>query len=88
MMKSIAPVYTNIIFQKEVLITEYTVPLNKQYLSLLRRHNIPVFTYDTREQCNMMKYDIIQHYNSIKKNNNNNNCITNDDLQEIYIKTR
>jgi len=91
MMKSIAPIYTNIIFQTNALITEDTVLLTKQYLSILRRHNIPVFVYDTREQCNMMKYDIIRHYNSIKKNNNNNNnnnnCITNDELQEIYIKT-
>ncbi len=88
MMKSIAPLYTNIIFQKEVLITEDTVPVTKQYLSLLRRYNIPVFMYNTRELCNMMKYDIIRHYNSNKKNNNiNNNCITNDELQEIYVKT-
>jgi hypothetical protein len=88
MMKSIAPLYTNIIFQKDVLITEDTVPVTKQYLSLLRRHNIPVFTYDTREQCNMMKYDIIRHYNNTKKNNNNNNnCITNHELQAIYVKT-
>jgi hypothetical protein len=91
MMKSIAPIYTNIIFQTNALITEDTVLLTKQYLSILRRHNIPVFVYDTREQCNMMKYAILRHYNSIKKNNNNNNnnnnCITNDELQEIYIKT-
>ena len=86
MMKSIAPVYTNIIFQTKTLITEYTVPLTKQYLSILRQHNIPVFLYDTRERCNMMKYAIIRHsYN--KNNNKNNNCITNDELQEIYLKT-
>ena len=81
MMKSIAPIYTNIIFQTKALITEDTIPLTKEYLSILRRHNIPVFLYNTREQCNMMKYAIIRHYNS------NNNCITNDELQEIYIKT-
>ena len=82
MMKSIAPVYTNIIFQTNVLITENTVPLTKQYLSMLRQHNIPVFLYDTREQCNTMKYAILRH-----SYNNNNTCITNDELQEIYIKT-
>jgi hypothetical protein len=82
MMKSIAPVYTNIIFQTKALITENTVPLTKQYLSILRQHNIPVFLYDTRERCNMMKYAILRH-----SYNKNNNCITNDELQEIYIKT-
>jgi hypothetical protein len=95
MMKSIAPIYTNIIFQTKTLITEYTVPLTKQYLSILRQHNIPVFLYDTRERCNMMKYAIIRHsYNkndkndkNNNKNDKNNNCITNDELQEIYIKT-
>ena len=83
MMKTIAPVYTNIIFQTKTLITEYTVPLTKQYLSMLRQHNIPVFLYDTREQCNTMKYAILRH-----SYNNNNTCITNDELQEIYIKTK
>jgi hypothetical protein len=83
MMKSIAPNYTNIIFQTKTLITENTVPLTKQYLSILRQHNIPVFLYDTRERCNMMKYAILRH-----SYNKNNNCITNDELQEIYIKTR
>jgi hypothetical protein len=86
MMKSIAPIYTNIIFQTKTLITEYTVPLTKQYLSILRQHNIPVFLYDTRELCNTMKHAIIWHYYN-KNNNKNNNCITNDELQEIYVKT-
>jgi hypothetical protein len=81
MMNYIAPIYTNIIFQTKVLITEDAVPLTKQYLSILRQYNIPVFMYNTREQCNMLKYAIIRHYN------NNNNCITNDELQEIYVKT-
>ena len=92
MMKSIAPVYTNIIFQTKTLITEDTVPLTKQYLSILRQHNILVFLYDTREQCNTMKYAILRHYynknkNNDKNNNKNYNCITNDELQEIYLKT-
>jgi hypothetical protein len=88
MMKSIAPIYTNIIFQTNAMITEDTVPLTKQYLSILRQHNIPVFLHDTREGCNMMKYAIIRHYyNKNNKNNKNYNCITNDELQEIYVKT-
>lgn len=85
MMKSIAPTYTNIIFQTNVLITENTVPLTKQYLSMLRQHNIPIFLYDTREQCNTMKYAILRH--SYNNKNNNDYCITNDELQEIYVKT-
>lgn len=85
MMKSIAPDYTNIFFQKEALITEDTVPLTKKYLSILRQYNIPVFLYDSREQCNAMKYAIIRYMNNNKdNNNNNNNYITNDKLQEIY----
>jgi hypothetical protein len=86
MLKSIAPIYTNIIFQTKTLITECTVPLTKEYLSILRQHNIPIFLYDTREQCNTMKYAILRH--SYNKNKNNDYCITNDELQEIYVKTR
>jgi len=82
-MKSIAPRYTNINFQEEVLVTENTVPLTKEYLSILRRYNIPVFVCNTREQCNKMKYAIIQHC----RNNKNSNNITNDELQEIYTQT-
>ncbi len=85
MMKSIAPSYTNINFQEEVLVTENTVPLTKEYLSILRRYNIPVFVCDTREQCNKMKYAIIQHCRS--RNNKNSNNITNDELHEIYTQT-
>ena len=90
MMKSVAPDYTNIIFQQEALITEDTVPLTKKYLSMLRQYNIPVFLYDTREQCNTMKYAInryMNNNNNNKDNNNNNNYITNDKLQEIYTST-
>jgi hypothetical protein len=78
MMKSIAPSYTNINFQEEVLVTENTVPLTKEYLSILRRYNIPVFLHDTREKCNEMKYAIIRHQRT------RNDIIINDELQEIY----
>ena len=88
MMKTIAPRFTNIIFKKEALVTEDTVPLTKKYLSMLRQYNIPVFLYDTREQCNTMKYAINRYMNNnnsnYNKNNNKNNCITNEKLQEIY----
>ena len=87
MMKTIAPRFTNIIFKKEALVTEDAVPLTKKYLSMLRQYNIPVFLYDTREQCNTMKYAINRYMNNNynnNKNNNKNNCITNEKLQEIY----
>ncbi len=90
MMKSIAPVYTNIIFQTKVLLTVNTVPLTKQYLSILRRYNIPVFLHDAREKCDEMKYAILRHYNNRNNRNSNNSnsySITNDELQEIYVKT-
>lgn len=80
MMKSIAPLYTNVIFQEEVLLTENTIPLTKEYLSILRRHNIPVFLHDTREKCNGMKYAII------RRSHHNIQNVTNDELQEIYKK--
>jgi hypothetical protein len=80
MMKSIAPSYTNVNFQEEVLVTENTVPLTKEYLSILRRYNILVFLHDTREKCNEMKYAII------RRQHTRNDIITNDELQEIYTK--
>lgn len=80
MMKTIAPRYTNIIFQKNVLITEDSVPLDKQYLSTLRRHNIPLFIFDTHDQCNKMKYKVIQK--SVDKS------LTNEEFQEIYRSIR
>ena len=59
MMRNIAPKYTNIFFQKEVLITGDVLPLTRQELSRLRRHNIPLFMFDTQNQCTWMNGDVI-----------------------------
>lgn len=76
MMNSIAPQYKNILFQKSVLITDDVVPLTKKELARLRRHNVPVFMFDTTEQCNRMKYMVIQK--------SGKQTLTNDGLQDIY----
>ena len=55
MMRNIAPIYTNILFQQSALIVEEVLPLTKQELSRLRRHNVPMFLFDTPNQCCQMR---------------------------------
>jgi hypothetical protein len=79
MMRNIAPEYTDIIFQKKALITEATVTLTKEELSRLRRHKIPLFIFDTQNQCNSMKNAIIRHQTKIKKN------LAYDEMYKLYL---
>lgn len=79
MMRNIAPKYTNILFQKEVLITGDVLPLTRQELSRMRRYNIKLFMFTTQNQCNWMNGDVIQH----KRNMTN---ITDEDMDAIYVK--
>lgn len=79
MMRNIAPKYTNILFQKEVLITGDVLPLTKQELSRLRRHNIPLFMFDTQNQCTWMNGDVIQHKREMTN-------ITDEEMKAIYVK--
>jgi len=60
MMRNIAPKYTNILFQQLALIVEEVLPLTKRELSRLRRHNVPVFLFDTPNQCCRMRNMFIQ----------------------------
>ena len=55
MMNNFAPKYTNILFQQSALIVEETLPLTRKELSRLRRHNVPVFLFDTSKQCCQMR---------------------------------
>jgi hypothetical protein len=79
MMRNIAPKYTNILFQKEVLITDYALPLTKQELSRMRRHNISLFMFDTQNQCNWMNGNVIQHKRKMMN-------ITDEEMEAIYVK--
>lgn len=81
MMRNIAPKYTNILFQKEVLITGDVLPLTRQELSRLRRHNIPLFMFDTQNQCTWMNGDVIQHKRKMTN-------ITDEEMKSIYVKIR
>jgi hypothetical protein len=81
MMRNIAPKYMNILFQKEVLITDDVLPLTRQELSRLRRHNIPLFMFDTQTQCTWMNGDVIQHKRKMTN-------ITDEEMKSIYVKIR
>jgi len=80
MMSNIAPKYTTILFQQLALITEEVLPLTRRELSRLRRHNVPLFLFDTQHKCDRMRNAIIQLNKSI--------ILTNEDLDEIYIRIR
>ena len=81
LMRNIAPKYMNILFQKEVLITDDALPLTRQELSRLRRHNIPLFMFDTQNQCTWMNGDVIQHKRKMTN-------ITDEEMKSIYVKIR
>jgi hypothetical protein len=83
MMSNIAPKYSTILFQQLALITENVLPLTRRELSRLRRHNIPLFLFDTEHKCYRMRNAIIQLRTSIKSI-----ILTNEDLEEIYIRIR
>ena len=79
MMQNIAPEYTDIIFQKKALITEATATLTKKELSRLRRHNVPLFMFDTQNQCNSMKFAIIRYQKKIKR------TLVYDEMYNLYL---
>lgn len=54
MIRKFAPKYNTILYQRTALITEEVLPLTRQELSRLRRHNVPLFMFDQQEKCNRM----------------------------------
>jgi len=80
MMHNMAPKYSSIRFQPLALIKEEVLPLTRRELSRLRKHNVPLFLFDTQKKCNRMRNAIIQ-----RKSSNKTEVITNQELQEIYI---
>ena len=83
MMSNIAPKYTTILFQQLALITENVLPLTRRELSRLRRHNVPLFLFDTEHKCYRMRNAVIQ-----LRTSNKSIILTNEDLEEIYIRIR
>ena len=76
-----APNYTNIVFKPSPIITHETAPLTKKELSRLRKHNIPMFLFDTSNECKYMQSAVIRY-----KNTNKTNFISYEELQQIYKK--
>lgn len=83
MMSNISPKYTTILFQQLALIMEDVLPLTRRELSRLRRHNVPLFLFDTQNKCERMRNAIIQ-----LRTSNKSIILTNEDLEEIYIRIR
>ena len=76
MMRSIAPRYTNIVFQYMALITEKVLPLTKEELSRLRNRGVHYFLFDTPNKCNQMRNWFIQ--------NAGRSHVSKEELDEIY----
>jgi len=73
----IAPNYINIEFQNNPLITNTVLPLNRKELSRLKRHNIPMFLFDTQHECNQMRNAIINYKKKNKVESINDNELAN-----------
>jgi len=82
LMTNIAPKYTNILFQKDVLMTDEVLTLTKNEIARLKRHHVPMFLFPSQQECNRMKYAIIRHTHQTKKS------ITNEELEEINTQIR
>jgi len=76
MMRSIAPTYTNIVFQHVALIKEGVLPLTKQELSRLRNRGVRYFLFDTPNKCNQMRNWFIQNASTRE--------YSKEELDEIY----
>lgn len=74
-----APSYINIEFQNNPLITNTVLPLNRKELSRLKRHNIPMFLFDTQNECNQMRNAIIRY-----KKDNKVESINDNELANLY----
>jgi len=84
LMHSIAPKYSTVLFQPLALIKEENLSLTRKELSRLRRHNVPIFLFDTQNKCNQMRNAaIVQRGLS---NKTNKTMITKEELQEIYTR--
>jgi hypothetical protein len=77
MMHNIAPKYSTILYQLHALIKDDVLPLTRQELSRLRRHNVPLFLFDIQEKCNRMRNVIMQRKPPY-----------NESIQEIYTRIR
>jgi len=80
LMHSIAPKYSTVLFQPLALIKEENLSLTRKELSRLRRHNVPIFLFDTQNKCNQMRNAAIVQRGS------NKTMITKEELQEIYTR--
>lgn len=78
MMHNIAPKYSTILFQPPALIKEDVLPLTRKELSRLRRHNVPIFLFDTQYKCHQMRNAVIKHGLS------NKTILANEELAEIH----
>ena len=77
MIRNFAPKYNTILYQRTALITEEVLPLTRQELSRLRRHNVLLFLFDQQEKCNRMRNVIMLRKPPY-----------NESIQEIYTRIR
>lgn len=84
LMTNIAPKYTNILFQKDTLISAevLSLSLTKNEIARLKQHHVPMFLFPSQQECDRMKYAIIRHAYQTKKS------ITNEELEEINTQIR
>jgi hypothetical protein len=75
---TIAPNYTNIHFQNNSLISN-NVFLTRKELSRLRKHKIPMFLFNTQNECNQMRNHVICY-----KKNNKVETISDEELKKLY----
>jgi hypothetical protein len=78
MMHTICPKYSTILFQSGAMIKEDVLPLTRRELSRLRRHNVPLFLFDTQDKCYRMRNAILQRKTSLKTT-----VLTNEELHDI-----
>ena len=66
-MHEVAPAYKNALFNYCPFISPNTVPLTKDELERLQKHNIPIFSFDTSAKCNNVRNAVFRHKRITKK---------------------
>ena len=79
LISNLAPNFTSIDFQNNPLITDNVLPLNRKELSRLKRHNIPMYLFNTQDECRQMRNAVIRY-----KKENKVDMINNEQLENVY----
>jgi hypothetical protein len=79
LINSLAPNYTNIDFQNNSLISNNVLPLNRKELARLKRHNIPMYLFNSQDECTQMRNAVIRY-----KKEHKVDIINNEQLENVY----